>query len=349
MSLVTTAIEHWLLNALRNANINAVFPDSYWPKQLIRFTNSALEFDSSQSYSKRLDVPVGSAVCFEPGETKTVTLTLLEKGFNHNLQQQLASSSSCNPYTINRRAYSDIFGPTTGDKVSLGNTNLWLDIEKDYIKYDGECKFGGGKVLREGLEQDRNIDKASSRLWYKYIVQITCPPETSTAEDSFHGFWDALIVKPFKLDVQTDHTTETRLVTLTQDNDLSYLVLDACLYYAIAAMVTYLEGDNTGRRNLLTCSLDKGIAYKPRSKEQLIKALYCVLTALKDSMLKFIDREIWFTVDFDDACHAPSNKRLATGSHVPEIFKSHHNEGVNIWSVGHLIPTASVELQGSDN
>ncbi|CAJ0847304.1 8449_t:CDS:2 [Entrophospora sp. SA101] len=348
MSLVTTAIEHWLLNALRNANINAVFPDSYWPKQLIRFTNSALEFDSSQSYSKRLDVPVGSAVCFEPGETKTVTLTLLEKGFNHNLQQQLASSSSCNPYTINRRAYSDIFGPTTGDKVSLGNTNLWLDIEKDYIKYDGECKFGGGKVLREGLEQDRNIDKASSRLWYKYIVQITCPPETSTAEDSFHGFWDALIVKPFKLDVQTDHTTETRLVTLTQDNDLSYLVLDACLNQV--PFIDYFNYVNTeeGSTPFVIFS-PKGIAYKPRSKEQLIKALYCVLTALKDSMLKFIDREIWFTVDFDDACHAPSNKRLATGSHVPEIFKSHHNEGVNIWSVGHLIPTASVELQGSDN
>nr|CAG8600101.1 10532_t:CDS:2 [Entrophospora candida] len=57
-----------------------------------------------------------------------------------------------------------------------------------------------------------------------------------------------------------------------------------------------------------------------------------------DNMLKFIDQEIWFTIDFDDACHAPSNKRLATGSH-----------GVDIWSVGHLIPTASVELQGSDN
>ncbi|CAH1757050.1 11112_t:CDS:2 [Entrophospora sp. SA101] len=340
MSLVTTAIEHWLLNAL--PSITSWAPLSFYK------TNSALEFDSSQSYSKRLDVPVGSAVCFEPGETKTVTLTLLEKGFNHNLQQQLASSSSCNPYTINRRAYSDIFGPTTGDKVSLGNTNLWLDIEKDYIKYDGECKFGGGKVLREGLEQDRNIDKASSRLWYKYIVQITCPPETSTAEDSFHGFWDALIVKPFKLDVQTDHTTETRLVTLTQDNDLSYLVLDACLNQV--PFIDYFNYVNTeeGSTPFVIFS-PKGIAYKPRSKEQLIKALYCVLTALKDSMLKFIDREIWFTVDFDDACHAPSNKRLATGSHVPEIFKSHHNEGVNIWSVGHLIPTASVELQGSDN
>ncbi|CAJ0755597.1 19479_t:CDS:2 [Entrophospora sp. SA101] len=149
-------------------------------------TNPALKFDRGQSYGKRLDIPAGSAVRFEPGETKTVTLvsiagskyisggngiatgkvdlskiesiveTLLNKGFNHSPQPQLASSS-CTPYTIDRRAYSDIFGPTTGDKVRLGNTNLWLEIEKDYTKYGDECKFGGGKVLREGMGQSTTI------------------------------------------------------------------------------------------------------------------------------------------------------------------------------------------------
>ncbi|CAH1767831.1 4154_t:CDS:2 [Entrophospora sp. SA101] len=111
--------------------------------------------------------------------------------------------------------------------------------------------------------------------------------------------------------------------------------------------------------------LPKGMMCKPRSKEQLIKALCCVLTALKalhkmkimhrdlrwDNMLKSIDRDSWFIIDFDDACHVPSNipnTQLAKESHAPEIFEFHHNESVDIWSVGYLIRTASVELQELD-
>jgi urease alpha subunit len=57
------------------------------------------------------------------------------------------------PYQIPRSAYADHYGPTTGDRVRLGDTALWLTVEKDFTVYGDECKFGGGKVLREGMGQ----------------------------------------------------------------------------------------------------------------------------------------------------------------------------------------------------
>lgn len=57
--------------------------------------------------------------------------------------------------TIDRRAYADMFGPTTGDRVRLGDTELWLAVEKDYTTYGEEVKFGGGKVIRDGMGQSQ--------------------------------------------------------------------------------------------------------------------------------------------------------------------------------------------------
>ena len=54
---------------------------------------------------------------------------------------------------MDRRHYADMFGPTTGDKVRLGDTSLWAEVERDATVYGDECKFGGGKVLREGMGQ----------------------------------------------------------------------------------------------------------------------------------------------------------------------------------------------------
>ena len=48
--------------------------------------------------------------------------------------------------TISRQAYADMFGPTVGDRVRLADTDLILEIEKDYATYGNEVKFGGGKV-----------------------------------------------------------------------------------------------------------------------------------------------------------------------------------------------------------
>ncbi|WP_442953823.1 urease subunit alpha [Paenibacillus sp. URB8-2] len=57
---------------------------------------------------------------------------------------------------MNRSAYAGMFGPTTGDAVRLADTELWAEIERDYTVYGDECKFGGGKVIRDGMGQSAN-------------------------------------------------------------------------------------------------------------------------------------------------------------------------------------------------
>ncbi|WP_210519521.1 urease subunit alpha [Hymenobacter terricola] len=63
---------------------------------------------------------------------------------------------------ISRRAYADMYGPTTGDRVRLGDTDLLIQVEKDYCVYGEECKFGGGKVLRDGMGQAAGIGPADA-------------------------------------------------------------------------------------------------------------------------------------------------------------------------------------------
>ncbi|WP_306350692.1 urease subunit alpha [Flavobacterium sp. '19STA2R22 D10 B1'] len=55
--------------------------------------------------------------------------------------------------SVNRKNYTNIFGPTTGDKVRLGDTEIIIEIEKDYASYGDETKFGGGKTVRDGMCQ----------------------------------------------------------------------------------------------------------------------------------------------------------------------------------------------------
>ena len=57
--------------------------------------------------------------------------------------------------SIDRTAYAEMFGPTTGDRVRLADTELWLEVEKDYTTYGEEVKFGGGKVIRDGMGQSQ--------------------------------------------------------------------------------------------------------------------------------------------------------------------------------------------------
>ncbi|KAF4211495.1 hypothetical protein CNMCM8980_001997 [Aspergillus fumigatiaffinis] len=145
-------------------------------------TNPQLHFDRLQSYGFRLDIPAGTSVRFEPGDTKTVTLVeisghkvirggnclangpvdlsradeiiakLQAAGFAH-VPEPTADSALVTGFSMEREAYSRMFGPTTGDLVRLGLTNLWVQVEKDMISYGDECTFGGGKTLREGMGQ----------------------------------------------------------------------------------------------------------------------------------------------------------------------------------------------------
>jgi urease subunit alpha len=57
--------------------------------------------------------------------------------------------------TLGRQAYAEMYGPTTGDRVRLADTDLWIEVEKDYTTYGEEVKFGGGKVIRDGMGQSQ--------------------------------------------------------------------------------------------------------------------------------------------------------------------------------------------------
>jgi urease subunit alpha len=65
-------------------------------------------------------------------------------------------------HRIKRQHYADIFGPTTGDRVRLGDTQLVAEVETDATVYGDECKFGGGKVLRDGMGQAAGVSDADA-------------------------------------------------------------------------------------------------------------------------------------------------------------------------------------------
>ncbi|MBS0310869.1 MAG: urease subunit alpha [Proteobacteria bacterium] len=58
---------------------------------------------------------------------------------------------------ISRQAYAEMFGPTVGDRVRLADTELWIEVEQDYTLYGEEVKFGGGKVIRDGMGQSQRV------------------------------------------------------------------------------------------------------------------------------------------------------------------------------------------------
>ena len=58
---------------------------------------------------------------------------------------------------ISRSAYADMYGPTAGDRVRLADTELWLEVERDHAVYGEEVKFGGGKVIRDGMGQSQRV------------------------------------------------------------------------------------------------------------------------------------------------------------------------------------------------
>ncbi|KAK4696381.1 urease, partial [Lecanoromycetidae sp. Uapishka_2] len=145
-------------------------------------TNPELEFDRLKAYGYFLDIAAGTSVRFEPGDTKTVTCVeiggkriirggnsiasgpvdvsraeeivqrLQEGGFAH-IHDPTKDPVDLLSFSMTREGYCGMFGPTVGDVIRLGATDLWIKVEKDLAVYGDECTFGGGKTLREGMGQ----------------------------------------------------------------------------------------------------------------------------------------------------------------------------------------------------
>src|SRR5450432_1412969 len=132
-------------------------------------TNDALKFDRKRAKGMRLDIAAGTAVRFEPGQSRTVRLTpYLGARESHGFQAKVSGKlgpivkvgpSNEGPTRISRAAYAGMFGPTTGDKVRLADTDLFIEVEKDHTTYGEEVKFGGGKVIRDGMGQSQVTNK----------------------------------------------------------------------------------------------------------------------------------------------------------------------------------------------
>ncbi len=127
--------------------------------------NPGLSFDREKATGFRLDIAPGTAIRFEPGQTREVKLTALGGdrkifGFRGEVMGSLKKSEgrlTGNRVTtkISRRGYANMFGPTTGDKLRLADTELFVEVEKDFTTYGEEVKFGGGKVIRDGMGQSQ--------------------------------------------------------------------------------------------------------------------------------------------------------------------------------------------------
>ncbi|KAH8963484.1 hypothetical protein BDL97_04G013900 [Sphagnum fallax] len=150
-------------------------------------TNPYLIFDREKSYGMRLNIIAGTAVRFEPGETKSVSLVSIggrkvihggnglaegpvdsshlpqimeavhSRKFGHaqqlNALTGITGEDERLTCAVEKEHYANMFGPTVGDKIRLGDTDLYAQVESDFTVYGDECLFGGGKVLREGMGQ----------------------------------------------------------------------------------------------------------------------------------------------------------------------------------------------------
>ena len=68
-------------------------------------------------------------------------------------------------FEMDRKQYAALYGPTVGDSVRLADTNLFAAVEKDYTVHGQESKFGGGKVLRDGMGVNANEPEKAILLW----------------------------------------------------------------------------------------------------------------------------------------------------------------------------------------
>ena len=153
--------------------------------------NASLSFDRGRAYGKRLDIPAGTAVRFEPGDIKTVTLCMIGGArvisggnflatgpLNHASLDAILSRvltrgflSTPEPDApvvredtlVGREAYVSMFGPTTGDKIRLGDTELWIEVERDEVSYQHDAQYPLILCRRCTATKSSSVEVSSAR------------------------------------------------------------------------------------------------------------------------------------------------------------------------------------------
>ena len=90
------------------------------------------------------------------------------------------------PAKITRSSYAAMYGPTTGDKVRLADTELFIEVEKDFTTYGEEVKFGGGKVIRDGMGQSQRT-RAEGAV--DTVIMAAGQPDMMYAAIRSDGLW----------------------------------------------------------------------------------------------------------------------------------------------------------------
>ena len=256
-------------------------------------TNPQLAFDRARAYGYRLDIPAGTSVRFEPGDARTVTLVeiggnkvirggnnlatggvelwrvddiitkLQQAGFAHVPEPATDAALVSTAFEMDRAAYAVMFGPTTGDLVRLGSTDLWVRVERDMTVYGDECKFGGGKTLREGMGQATGRPDAES---LDMVVTNALIVDYSGIYKADIGVKDGLIVgigkagNPDVMDGVTPNMVvgsctdvvagEGKIITAGGIDTHIHFICPQQAYEALASGITTMLGGGVGPRSV---------------------------------------------------------------------------------------------------
>ncbi|KAJ9169366.1 hypothetical protein P3X46_017569 [Hevea brasiliensis] len=256
-------------------------------------TNPCLYFDRMKAYGMRLNILAGTAIRFEPGECRSVVLvsiggkkvirggngivddpvddanyatvskTVKSRGFGNqeeeNAREGVTGEDSDFTIVVSHEAYANMYGPTTGDKIRLGDTNLYAEIERDFAIYGDECVFGGGKVIRDGMGQScghQPVDSLDAVITNAVIIDYS---GIYKADIGIRGGLIAAIGKAGNPDIMNNvHSDmiigvnteviagEGMIVTAGAIDCHVHFICPQLVYEAISSGITTLVGGGTG-------------------------------------------------------------------------------------------------------
>jgi len=183
-----------------------------------------------------------------------------EMGFSHEAEPA-RDSDRIDIYTMDREAYASMYGPTTGDRIRLGATDLWIQIEKDFAQYGDEATFGGGKTIRDGMGQasgrsDKDcLDTVITNVvvvdWtgiYKADIGIKNGLISGIGKagnpDVMHGVDSALIIGSTTDVISGEHD----ILTAGGFDSHIHNICPQQVYESIASGITTMLGGGTGPR-----------------------------------------------------------------------------------------------------